>query len=139
MTRVRRDREAERVAIRAAADRLLSGTPLRSATGSLSSTELIAECALRRDVVYGDHKDLVEEFQARVKAQEFMPLAVQDLTAERDTLSSELSSLKLELAQERAAAAVLRRIAAELALELDQARNELANGSKVTRLPLNRT
>jgi hypothetical protein len=139
MTRARRDREAERVAIRAAADRLLSGTPLRSATGSLSSTELIAECALRRDVVYGDHKDLVEEFQARVKAQEFTPLAVQDLTAERDTLSSELSSLKLELAQERAAAAVLRRIAAELALELDQARNELANGSKVTRLPLNRT
>jgi hypothetical protein len=34
MTRARRDREAERVAIRAAADRLLSGTPLRSATGN---------------------------------------------------------------------------------------------------------
>jgi hypothetical protein len=58
-----RDRDAERSAVRAA-DRLLVGTPLRSATGKLTGTELTVESGLRRDVVYGDHKDLVEEFQA---------------------------------------------------------------------------
>jgi hypothetical protein len=139
VSRTRRDRDAERAAIRAAADRLLSGTPLRSTTGNLTSTELITECGLRRDVVYGEHKHLVEEFQARVKAQQSTPLAVQDLAAERDTLATELASLKQELAHERAATAVLRRIAAELALELDQARNELADSSNVTRLPAGRS
>ncbi len=135
MSRVRRDQDAERAAIRAAAERLLTGTPLRSTTGNLTSTELITECALRRDVVYGDHKDLVEEFQARVKAQRFTPLAVQDLAAERDKLASELAGLRQELTRERAATAALRRIAAELAIELDQARNEMIAGSKATRLP----
>ena len=134
MSRVRRDQDAERAAIRAAAERLLTGTPLRSTTGNLTSTELITECALRRDVVYGDYKDLVEEFQARVKAQRFTPLAVQDLAAERDKLASELAG-RQELTRERAATAALRRIAAELAIELDQARNEMIAGSKATRLP----
>lgn len=129
-----RDRSAERAAVRAAADRLLAGTPLRSATGKLTGTELIAESGLRRDVVYGDHKDLVEEFQARVKAQKSIPRGLQDLTAERDTLAAELAVVRKELARERSATAVLRRIAAELALELDQARAEL--GGNVTRIPL---
>jgi hypothetical protein len=132
-----RDRDAERVTVRAAADRLLAGTLLRSETGKLTSTELIAESGLRRDVVYGDHKDLVEEFQARVKAQRSTPLAVQDLAAERDTLAAELATVRQELARERSGTAALRKIAAELALELHQARAELA--SNVTRLPSRRT
>lgn len=139
MSRARRDRDAEHTAIRAAVGRLLAGIPLRSATGNLTGTELIAECGLRRDVVYGDHKDLVEEFQARARAQQSTPLAVQDLTAERDRLASELARIREELTQERAATAVLRRISAELALELDQARKELADSTKVTRLPLQHT
>jgi hypothetical protein len=136
MSRARRDRNAERTAICAAADRLLAGIPLRSTAGSLTGTEPISECGLRRDVVYRDHKDLIEEFQARARAQQSTPLAVQDLTTERDNLASELASVRDELAQERAAAAVLRRISAELALELDHARNELVDSTKVTRLPL---
>ena len=131
----RRDRDAERAAIRAAAGRLLAGTPLRSATGKLTGTELITECGLRRDVVYGDHKDLVEEFQAQVKAQQFTPLAALDLAAERDKLASELAGVRQELARERAASAALRRIAAELAIELDQARSEMAASGKVILLP----
>lgn len=127
-----RDRDAERSAIRAASGRLLAGTPLRSATGKLTGTELIAESGLRRDVVYGDHKDLVEEFQARAKAQRSTPLAAQDLAAERDTLAAELAAVRQELARERSAAAVLRKIAAELALELNQARTE--TGGNVTLL-----
>ena len=85
------------------------------------------------------HKDLVEEFQARVNAQQSTPLAVQDLTAERDRLAGELAVVRQELAQERAATAVLRRIAAELALELDQARSTAACASNVTKLPVRRT
>jgi hypothetical protein len=139
MSRARRDRDAEHAAIRAAAGRLLAGTPLRSATGNLTGTELITERALRRDVVYGDHKDLVEEFQAQAKAQRFTPLAVQDLAAERDKLARELASTRQELASERAATAVLRRISAELAIELDQARAELTASSNAPRLPLRGT
>lgn len=131
----RRDRDAERDAIRAAARRLLAGIPLRSATGKLTGTELITECGLRRDVVYGDHKNLVEEFQAQVKAQEFTPLAALALAAERDKLASQLAGVRQELARERAAGAALRRIAAELAIELDQARMEIAATGKVTPLP----
>jgi hypothetical protein len=51
VSRSRRDRDAERAAIRAAAGRLLAGTPLSSASGNLTGTELITESALRRDVV----------------------------------------------------------------------------------------
>jgi hypothetical protein len=130
----RRDRDTERAAIRAAAGRLLAGTPLRSATGKLTGTDLITESGLRRDVVYGAHKDLVEEFQAQVKAQQFTPLAAQDLAAERDKLDSQLAGVRQELARERAASAALRRIAAELAIELDQARSEIAASGKVTPL-----
>ena len=101
---------------------------------------VLASCLdYRRDVVYGDHKDLVEEFQARVKAQQFTPLAALDLAAERDKLASALAGVRQELARERAASAVLRRIAAELAIELDQARNEMTVCSKVTRLPRSTT
>jgi hypothetical protein len=130
MSWTRRDRDAERAAVRAAAHRLLAGTPLRSATGNLTGTELITESGLRRDVVYGDHKDLVGEFQARAKAQRSTPVALQNLAAERDTLAAELAAVR----QERSATAVLRRIAAELAIELDQARSEMAASGKATLL-----
>jgi hypothetical protein len=66
MTRKNPDREAERQEIRAAAERLLDGTPLRSPVGKLTGTELIAECGLRRDVVYGDHKEL--RLQGRIRS-----------------------------------------------------------------------
>jgi hypothetical protein len=75
MTRKPRDRSAEAAAITAATGRLLAGTPLRSSLGKLTTTELIAESGLRRDVVY-EHADLVEDFQARVKAQNSTPAAM---------------------------------------------------------------
>src|SRR5690606_5892280 len=77
MTRRNRDRDAEREAVRAAATRLLAGAPFRSTAGKLTGTELIAECGLRRDIVYGDHKDLVDEFKARATAQNFTPQVAQ--------------------------------------------------------------
>jgi len=50
MARQPRDRKADRSAIQAAASRLLAGTPLRSASGKLTVTELITESGLRRDI-----------------------------------------------------------------------------------------
>jgi len=129
------DRESERTAIRAAADRLLAGTPLRSASGKLTATELITESGLRRDVIYADHKDLVEEFQARAKAQDHTPEAMRELAERNAELTGKLTEARAELAAERAAASALRQIVAELSLELQQAQEELAAAGNVTRLP----
>ncbi|MET9834020.1 hypothetical protein ABZ078_33065 [Streptomyces sp. NPDC006385] len=130
-----RNREAERAALRAAADRLLAGTPLRSSSGRLTASELLRESGLRRDVAYGDHKDLVEEFQARVKAQSATPDAMQKLADKYAEVKEKLAAINEELANERAAGATLRRIIAELSLELDQAREELRQSGNVGRLP----
>ncbi|GAA4638983.1 hypothetical protein GCM10023196_098820 [Actinoallomurus vinaceus] len=135
MTRSPRDREAERTAIRAAADRLLAGTPLRSASGKLTVSELITESGIRRDVIYADHKDLVEEFQARVKARRNVPTAMQDLAEQNTTLKTELAAARKELDAERCASATLRKVIAELSLELQQTTDELAAASGVSRIP----
>jgi hypothetical protein len=113
MSRTPRDRDAEQTAIRAAADRLLTGIPLHSTTGTLTSTELITESGLRRDVVY-EHRGLVDD---------------------HTTTKKELASVKEALTKERTTNSVLRRAIAELSLELEQAREELAQDHKVTRLP----
>jgi hypothetical protein len=133
-----RDKDAERAAIQAAADRLLAGAPLRSATGKLTGTELIAESGLRRDVVYGDHKDLVEQFQARAGQQNSTPAAMQELAEKNTDLAGELAEAKRALADERAKAKVLVCVVTELSLELEQAREELAEAHKVTRLDTSR-
>ncbi|MFE6667345.1 hypothetical protein ACFVFH_27755 [Streptomyces sp. NPDC057697] len=135
MTRKNRDREAERQEIRAAAERLLAGTPPRSPVGKLTGAELIAECGLRRDVVYGDHKELVDEFRARAKAQNFTPQIVQDMADENIVLREALAKIKAELAAERERVRALVRAATELSLELEQAREELAAAQQVARLP----
>lgn len=135
MARRTRDRDAERTAIRAATERLLAGTPLRSTSGKLTTTELIAEADLRRDVVY-DHPDLVEEFQARLKAQDSTPGAFQQLAERNAALTAELATTKRRLAGEQAATTILRKALAEVSLELQQAHEELAGLSGVTRLPI---
>ncbi|MFD7498155.1 hypothetical protein ACFV8T_38535 [Streptomyces sp. NPDC059832] len=135
MTRRNRDRDTEREEIRAAAERLLAGTPLRSRVGTLTGTELIAECGLRRDVVYGDHKDLVDDFRARARARNFTPQVVQNMAEDNAGLREALAKTKTDLATERERVRALIRAAAELSLELEQAREELAAAQQVTRLP----
>lgn len=83
-----RDRHAERAAIEAATGRLLAGTPLRSQTGKLTATELIIESGLRRDVIYVDHRDLIEKFQALAKTQNSTSPAVHTLTERTPTSNS---------------------------------------------------
>jgi hypothetical protein len=128
-----RDRTAEQAAITAAAERLLAGTPLRSATGKLTISELITESALRRDTVY-DHPHLIDAFKARARTRDTEPAALTALASERDDLRSQLTDTKEELARERRTATVLRKLIAELSLELDQAREDLKTGSNVTPL-----
>jgi hypothetical protein len=130
-----RDLEAERAALRTAADRLLAGTPLRSASGKLTASELLRESGVRRDVAYGDHKDLVEEFQARVKAQHCTPSAMQELAEQNARLKDRLADAIKALAHEQKTSAALRRIIAELDLELHQAQENLEHAGNVTRLP----
>ena len=133
-SRASHDRDVEQDAIRAAADRLLTGIPLRSATGKLTATELITESGLRRDVVY-EHRHLVDEFKARVKAQNSTPAAVRQLTDNYTQARKEVADLKQKLTNERATNALLRRVVAELSLELEQAKDETAHAHKTTRLP----
>lgn len=134
MSRTAREREAERAAVVAAIDRLLAGTPRRSTTGKLTASELIIECGLRRDVVYADYKDLLEEFRARVKAQGHVPVIMRDLAAENAQLKEELAETRAGLTDERATAAVLRQVIAELSLELQQTKDELVEATGVTPL-----
>ncbi|MEV5449532.1 hypothetical protein [Streptomyces sp. NPDC052535] len=134
MGRRPRDQEADRAAIQAAAERLLAGTPLRSRSGRLTASELITECDLRRDIVYR-HTDLVQDFQARAKAQDSTPTAMQELADENRKLKAEADDLKDELRQERARTKSMRMIIAELSLELEQAKAELEDAVGVTRLP----
>lgn len=140
MARPRRDRNAEKAAITAAASRLLAGIPLRSVTGKLTATELITESGLRRDVVYEHDKTdrVVRDFLARAKAQHAVPAAMQQLTDDQHRLRQELAETRATLAAERCKVKTLMKIAAELSLELGQARDELAAASQVTRLPARR-
>lgn len=129
-----RDLDGERASLRAAADRLLEGTPLHSESGRLTVTELLRESGLRRDVVYGEHKDLAEEFQARARAQRHTPAAAQSLAAESAQLRQKLTDMAAALAKEREITATLRRLLAELDLEL-HAMREGSGPARVTSLP----
>lgn len=134
MTRKRRDLDAERRDLTAAAERLLAGTPLRSASGKLTSSELITESGLRRDVVYGEHKDLVDDFKARVKAQDATPSSIARISDENRALRNANDALKKQLAEEHETTKTLTKIVAELSLELHQAREELAALGQVTHI-----
>lgn len=133
MARHPRDRDADRTAIRAAADRLLAGTPLRSASGKLTVTELITESGLRRDVAYG-HRDLIDDFRARLRAQDSTPAAFQHLASQNAELTEALADARKHLATEQATTAILRKALAELSLELQEAQDELTALGNVTRL-----
>jgi hypothetical protein len=133
-TRRPRDLEAERAALRAAGDRLLNGSPLHSDSGSLTVTELLRECGLRRDVAYGDHKNLIEEFQARTRAQQHTPAIAQSLADENAQLRQRLTDITSALAKEREMTATLRRLVCELDLEL-HAEREGSGTTRVIALP----
>ena len=113
-----------RCAAQPAANRLLAGTPLHATSGNLTASELIIEAGLRRDVVYRDHKDLVEDYHARARARTIVPDRIRDVTAERDRLKAGLTETAEELRQEQHTTSTLRRVVTELSLELHQAHEQ---------------
>jgi hypothetical protein len=133
VSRPPRDRQAERTAIQGAAGRLLSGTP----AGRLSATELITESGLARWKVY-EHRDLIEEFRARVKAADIVPDAMRCLMAENERLRVDLAETAAALTEERARMALLRRVLTETSIELEQIRQHPAADATVVRLPASR-
>jgi hypothetical protein len=120
--------------LQAAADRLLAGTPLRSTTTRLTTTELITEAGLRRDTVYADHRALVDDFQARVRAQTFTPDNLVGIIAKRHSLKIQLAETTERLRQERDTTAIVRRAVAELSIELHQATAQNTDHNAVTQL-----
>lgn len=70
-----------------------------------------------------------------VRAQNATPAARQELADEYRETKETLAAVTQNLANERAVTATLRRIVAELDLELVQAREELQQSRDVTRLP----
>ncbi|WP_369243771.1 hypothetical protein [Streptomyces sp. R41] len=67
--------------------------------------------------------DLIEDFQARVRAQGHTPLVAQALAEQISELKEKLAGTATALAAERATTAILRKIVAELDLELHAARD----------------
>jgi len=53
----------------------------------------------RRDVVYGEHKNLVDDFKARVRAQHAMPNSIARIADENRALKNENDALKKQLAE----------------------------------------
>jgi len=125
VSRAPRDLPTERTAIEAAAGRLLSGAPLRATEGKLSTTELITESGLPRWKVY-EHRDLVQDFQARVNATDAVPDPTLDLAATNQRLAAQLAETTAALNDERARSALLRRALTEASIELHQARQDQA-------------
>ncbi|HEV2639028.1 MAG TPA: hypothetical protein VGX23_28040 [Actinocrinis sp.] len=134
MSRTPRHRAAERIAIQTAADRLLAGAPLRSESGKLTASELITESALRRDVVY-EHRDLVDAFKGRARALHGLPEAAQKIADRADRLAAELKQAKTDLEHERTTTAYLRRVIAEMSIELELSRRQGSTGD-ATVIPL---
>ena len=138
MGRRPRDRDRDAAAIKSAAERLLAGTPLRSASGKLTATELIVESGLRRDVVYPHHQGLVDEFQLRAKAQGRVPTAAQELAERYATVVEELKETKQQLVAERELTAFLRRTVVELSVEVEHVRRDQEDALDATVVPMPR-
>jgi hypothetical protein len=109
----------ERAAIQAAADRLLAGTPLRS-TGELTIVQLAAEAGVKRWLLTHKHRDLAEQFQARVRAAGGDPPPVADLKAQISQLTEDNARLRADNAEHKAVTTYYAQIINELSAELEQ-------------------
>ena len=87
--------DRERGQIRAAMDRLLAGTPLRS-DGALTVVSLAIESDVKRHLLTHRHTDLKDEFYARVRAQGHVPASEQELRDELKTTKQKLAEAREE-------------------------------------------
>jgi hypothetical protein len=85
--------DAQRIALLAAADRLLTGTPRRS-TGNLSVVQLAIEADVKYWVVAQRHTDLRDHFQNLARAAGNTPAAFRKTIDAHDQLKAELDRLR---------------------------------------------
>ena len=83
--------DQERLAIRAAMDRLLAGQPLRTA-GGLTIVGLAQEADVKRHVLTHRHTDLKDEFYARVRAQNHVSPQLAAAHDQNDALQRRLNA-----------------------------------------------
>jgi hypothetical protein len=124
--------DSERGQIRAAMDRLLAGTPLRS-DGALTIVSLAAEADVKRYLLTHRHTDLKDEFYARVRAQDRVPASEQELRDELRATQQKLAEAREENHQLKASVEAFARIVNVLTVENDRLTQQ--QGSK-TLIPL---
>lgn len=114
---------AQRDAIRAAADRLLDGTPLRS-TGELTVVQLAAEAGVKRWLLTHKHRDLPEHFQARARLLAGDPPPIAALKKKISELEDDNARLKAADAERQTLTEFYTHIVNELSAELDRVTTE---------------
>ncbi|CAL9653565.1 hypothetical protein SUDANB176_06706 [Streptomyces sp. enrichment culture] len=113
----------ERKNIRAAMNRLLAGTPLRS-DGALTILALAAEADVKRHVLTHRHTDLKDEFYARVRAQGQIPDSERKLRAELKKTKERLAELIEENKRQQAEIETFARVVNVLTVENHQLRGQ---------------
>ncbi|MBC9725357.1 hypothetical protein [Streptomyces sp. TRM68367] len=111
--------DSVREAIRAAADRLLEGIPLRS-TGELTVVQLAAEAGVKRWMLTHKHRDLAEQFQARARALAGDSPPVTKLKMRISELEEANAQLKAADAERQELTDFYAQIINELSTELDR-------------------
>jgi phage terminase Nu1 subunit (DNA packaging protein) len=128
---------SERDLIRAAASRLLAGTPLRS-DGALTVVSLATEAGVKRHVLTHRHTDLKDEFYARVRAQGHVPASEAKLRDELAGARRRLTEAQQENQRLRASVEGFARIANVLTTDNDRLRRQLGQDSARKLAPLPR-
>ncbi|MFG3227607.1 hypothetical protein ACGF07_22885 [Kitasatospora sp. NPDC048194] len=115
--------DKERDSIRAAMDRLLAGTPLRS-DGALTVVALAVEADVKRHVLTHRHTDLKDEFYAKVRAQGHVPDSERKLRDELKKTKERLAEATVEIKRLQGEVDMFARVVNVLEVENDQLRNQ---------------
>lgn len=126
---------AERDAIKAAASRLLAGTPLRS-NGALTVVALAEEAGVKRHVLTHRHTDLKDLFYAQVRTRGQVPDSERRLRAELDTTRRRLTEANDQIKSLENDNDTLTRIVNILATENARFRDQLQSASSAVVRPL---
>jgi len=125
----------ERKDIRAAMDRLLAGTPLRS-DGALTVLALAAEADVKRHVLTHRHTDLKDEFYAKVRARGHVPDSERKLRAELREARERLATAAQEIKRLQGEVDMFARVVNVLEVENAQFRSQQDRGrASVVALP----
>lgn len=127
--------DRERDLIRAAMDRLLAGTPLRS-DGALTVVSLAVEADVKRHVLTHRHTDLKDEFYARVRAQGHVPASEQELRDELAATKQKLAEAREDNRQLKASVEAFARIVNVLTAENDRLTQQKTEQGNRTLIPL---